>query len=119
MNYSSIGKCHGLGARDHGPWLWSVHRELMAALTRTLLELTLLCATLPQNSTRKLLEEEQDGGNLTTVSDGDGVVGNWLVTRKNGDGRAELDGGVLRTLRKRVKRGNGCSTEWRGHNTLL
>jgi hypothetical protein len=33
MDYSSIGKCRGLGARDHGPRLWSVYRELMVVLT--------------------------------------------------------------------------------------
>jgi hypothetical protein len=34
MNYSSIGfkMNHGPGARDCGPWLWSVHHELMPAL---------------------------------------------------------------------------------------
>jgi hypothetical protein len=47
------------------------------------------------------------------------VVQNWPVTRRNGCGRAELDGGVLQTWRKGANSWNGCGTEQLGHDTLL
>jgi hypothetical protein len=79
----------------------------------------LLGATLPQNSPRKLLEEEQDGGNLSTVSDSGGVVRIWPVMWRNGGGWVELDGGMLQTCRKQINSGNGCGMKRWGHNTLL
>jgi hypothetical protein len=53
------------------------------------------------------------------VSDGGGVVGIWLVTRRNDSGQAELNGGVLQTWRKQVNSGNDSSTERQDYYTLL
>jgi hypothetical protein len=74
---------------------------------------------LPQTSPRKLLEEEQVGGNLTTVSDSGGVVRIWPATRRNGGEWTQLNGGMLQTWRKQTNSGNGCNMEWRGRDTLL